>query len=229
MLSYLKLEKNAEEISKKRKELSLRSEIAEETRMKLELAEELSRVSKAFLEALSHQTREQLSNRVNNTFQKIFRKDYWAEIDEDYCLQIFKDIYGHGKIPVPEKSTGENQITSLCFIGSIVSLAKERSKTENRYFKGGVFPIVMDSPFGALDPDYREMIARYIPELADQIILLVSSSQWKGEVERECKPRVGKQVSLIYHSPKSEKIKESYYVRSGAEFEHTVIEEGYHG
>ncbi|MBL0011098.1 MAG: hypothetical protein IPP22_09085 [Nitrosomonas sp.] len=100
-----------------------------------------------------------------------------------------------------DKSTGESQVSSLSFIGSIVSLAKERYGQNAGYYKGGFFPIVMDSPYGNLDPEYREKIAKYIPELAEQVILMATNSQWRGEVEDTVKTRVGKEYSLIYHTP----------------------------
>jgi len=215
------------EVSKERKQLSAKSKHAHTAKQKLELAEELARVSRAFYEALSRQTREKLSTRVDKTFRRILRKDYWAEIDEDYTLQVFKELPGHGPQLVVEKSTGESQITSLSFIGSIVSLAKDREEPTAQYFQGGVFPIVMDSPHGSLDDTHKELVAKYIPELADQIILMASTSQWKGPVERECLPRVGKHVSLIHHAPTVKQ--ESHYTRGGAEYEFTEIEEDYNG
>ena len=223
------LEKQLSEAQKKRKELAIQSERVEIARHRYDIAEECARVLSELHDALSSQTKEQLSKRVNDNFQKILQKDYWAEIDEDYCLQIFKEIPGHGPQIVHEKSTGESQVTSLSFIGSIVELAKEQHEKGAQFFRGGVFPIIMDSPFGSLDPLYRKLTARYIPELAEQIILLVSGTQWKGEVESECKHRVGKHVSLVYYAPTVGEGKESYYVRSCAEHEYTEIEEGYHG
>ena len=223
------LEKELSKVRERRKELTKKSGQADLAKRRLEIAEECARVLSELHDALSRLTRVQLSVRVNDTFQKILKKDYWAEIDDDYCLQIFKNIPGHGSQVVYEKSTGESQVTSLSFIGSIVSLAKDQHAKERQFFRGGVFPIIMDSPFGSLDPVYRELIARYIPELADQIILLVSGTQWKGEVEKECQARVGKHVSLIYHAPEVGKDKTSYYVRSGADYEYTEFEEGYNG
>nr|WP_259284701.1 hypothetical protein [Pseudomonas sp. 1079] len=64
------------------------------------------------------------------------KKDYWAEIDEGFTLKIFKNIEGHGKQPVWEKSTGENQVTSLCFISSVVNSAKERVTKSGGLQKG---------------------------------------------------------------------------------------------
>jgi DNA sulfur modification protein DndD len=223
------LEKDLNKVRERRKELTKKSGQADIAKRRHEIAEECARVLSELHDALSRRTRDQLSERVNDTFQKILKKDYWAEIDDDYCLQIFKNIPEHGSQVVYEKSTGESQVTSLSFIGSIVSLAKEQHAKERQFFRGGVFPIIMDSPFGSLDPTYRELIARYIPELADQIILLVSGTQWKGEVEKECQARVGKHVSLIYHAPEVGKEKTSYYVRPGADYEYTEFEEGYHG
>lgn len=192
------------------------------------IVEECARVLDELHHALSDLTKEQLSQRVNDTFKKIIRKEYKAEIDDDYTLRILKEIPGHGFQVVHEKSTGESQITSLSFIASIVSLAREHNRS-GQFFRGGVFPIVMDSPFGALDPDYRALIAKYVPELAEQTIILVTQSQWNGEVADECKSRVGQHISLIYNAPTVNHGDDSYYVRQGAEFEHTLVEEGYHG
>lgn len=171
-------------------------------------------------EAMAHQVRSDLSKKVDDTFRKIMRKDYWAEIDEDFTLKIFKNIEGHGKQPVLEKSTGENQVTSLCFISSIVNSAKERASKPGVFQKGGIFPIVMDSPFGALDPEYRQKVANLIPALADQVIVMVSKSQWRGEVESELSKRLGKQYTLQYHKPDQ---------GSNEKFEYTNLEEGYYG
>ena len=74
----------------------------------------------------------------------------------------------------------------------------------------------MDSPFGALDKDYREKISRYIPELAEQVIILVSNSQWEGNVEDQCRSRIGKEWNLIYYSPEISKMMKTHYVKCSA-------------
>ena len=212
-----------------RKELSKKSDQAEVAKRQLDLVDECARVIEELHEALSLRTKDNLSNQVNETLQKILKKNYWAEIDDSYQLNVFKTASNGEKQPVYEKSTGESQVTSLSFIGGIIALAREQQKKENKFFKGGVFPLVMDSPFGSLDPTYSELIARHIPELAEQIILLVSRKQWRGEVQSECAARAGKHVSLIYYAPEVAPDKISDYVRTGAEYEHTIVEEGYHG
>ncbi|MEE9433711.1 MAG: AAA family ATPase [Sphingorhabdus sp.] len=194
---------------------------------KLKIAEEAKRVFKDIYEILSHETRKDLSERVNDVFKSIIRKPYWAEIDEDYILQIYKEIPNEGKQPVLEKSTGEKQITSLSFISSIISLAKEKEDQNSKFFRGGNYPIIMDSPFGALDDEYRTLVAGGIPKLAGQIILFVTSSQWKGEVEGACANYVGQHLSLVYYGNLDGE-PESKYKKASNGYEFTEVEDGYY-
>jgi DNA sulfur modification protein DndD len=166
-----------------------------------------------------------LSTKVDETFKAIMRKPYWAEISKDYTLEIYKSI-GDEKQLVYEKSTGESQVTSLSFVGSIVSLAKERATADTENFRGGVFPIVMDSPFGALDADYRQKIAEYIPELAEQVIIMVSTSQWKGEVANQVRHRMAREYTLHYTSPATRTTDQSESASDKPQFEYTEIKEG---
>lgn len=217
-----------EKVKKERRELTAKSEQVSLAKRRLELAEECARVITELHDALARATRADLSERVDNTFRSIIQKDYWAEIDDKYILQIFKNVPNHGRQIVHEKSTGESQVTSLSFIASIVSLAKEQYEKKGEFFRGGLYPIVMDSPFGSVSI-YRELIAKHIPELADQIILLVSPAQWRGDVQKEMASRIGRQVTLVYHSPKIGKAKETRLVRADSPYEYSEIEDGYHG
>jgi DNA sulfur modification protein DndD len=93
----------------------------------------------------------------------------------------------------------------------------------------------MDSPFGAMGDAFREAIAKYVPSLAPQTIVLVSTSQYRGDVERELgkSGRVGKRYILRYHAPsKREDAKESitlgdkkFVIFKKDDTEHTQIQE----
>jgi len=54
----------------------------------------------------------------------------------------------------------------------------------------------MDSPFGALDDDHRRQVASLIPDLANQVVILVTDSQWGGSVESEMEEIVGAMYTL---------------------------------
>lgn len=163
-----------------------------------EASKNLEKVLADLFDSIKNFVRLELSEKFSRTYSEINRKERVSEIDENYQLQIFKELNSE-KVLYTERSTGENQIMSLCFIGSIVSLAKEKhaEKGSQGYYEGGLFPIVMDSPFGALDDDYREKIANVIPELAEQVIVLVSSSQWNGKVEQELASQVGEEWRIM--------------------------------
>ena len=148
----------------------------------------------------TEKVRSDLSKRVDTTFNSIIRKNMKAYIDDDYRLKVEKGGI-EGNFEAQEQSTGEKQVTSLSFISSIISLAKERHSNEkNKMFKGGLYPLVMDSPFGALDDDYRFKVAGKIAELADQVIIFVSNSQWNGNVKSACESNVGSCFKLVHYS-----------------------------
>ena len=177
-------------------------------------------------EALSNQVRIDLADRVDETFKAIIRKPVRATIDDDYCLQILKSTSNGEEYLVNEQSTGERQVTSLSFISSIISLAKEKHSKKGLFFQGGLYPLVMDSPFGALDDDYREKVAASVSELAEQVIMFVSNSQWSGKVKKACAGKVGKSYQLVYHSPKLEKkAEDEYTLCSDNGFEYSTLKE----
>jgi DNA sulfur modification protein DndD len=104
-------------------------------------------------------------------------------------------------------STGEKQVLALSFVGSLVKRAKENLENKAAAAQmglqvGGEYPLVMDSPFGSLEDDYRAKVAQWIPTLAHQVVLLVSKTQWRDEVERETRPRVGREYILELHTQK---------------------------
>lgn len=194
---------------------------------KLQLAEEASKVIQALNDSLSDRVRTELSSIVDATFRGIIKKDYWAEISDDYSLKIKKRV-GDNVQEVIGKSTGESQVSSLAFIGGLLSLAKQRQKEQSPYYRGGLFPIVMDSPYGNLDPEYREKVAQAIPNLAEQVVIMVSNSQWKPEVESAVTGRVGREYTLMYHTPERKADTKTSSVIGGERFEFTEIKEGYY-
>ncbi len=193
---------------------------------RMKKAESISDVLSSLRESLSNQVRVDLSERVDRTFQSIIRKPVRALIDENYKLQVLKTTPSGEEYVVAEQSTGERQVTSLSFISSIISLAKERHNKKSLFFQGGLYPLVMDSPFGALDDDYRSKVASEVSHLAEQVIMFVSNSQWKGNVKSACEDKVGKSYQLIYHSPKLDKSKENEYtVYSDTGYEYTTLKD----
>lgn len=59
-------------------------------------------------------------------------------------------------------------------------------------------PIVMDTPFARLSREPRNNIARNLPELAPQIVLLVTDEELRDEERRLLGERVGYEYELNF-------------------------------
>lgn len=176
--------------------------------------------------------RKELASRISRIFSLISFKAYSAVLSADYTLSLLDSPDGS---PVG-MSSGESQILSLAFIGAVIENA--RAYVANREGLPGPdsssFPVVMDSPFGHLDPLYRTQICGHIPELADQVVVHLNRAQWEGDVERSLGPRIAREYLLAYYSPKPDaqedsisRFGRSYSLvkRTGDAFERTEIVE----
>ncbi len=150
---------------------------------------------------LEQQFRLALEEKVQEIFSFISFTPYIPKLSCNYELTLVENTSGV-EVPVAA-STGENQILSLSFIGGIIDRVRQWSQRNTLVsYDSSTFPIVMDSPFGSLDQIYRRQVAKAIPELANQLIILVTKTQWEGEVERETKQRIGQEYILTYYTPK---------------------------
>ncbi len=161
------------------------------------------------------QFRLQLEKRVQEIFMEISVTPYIPKISDKYELTLVENTTGI-EAPVAA-STGENQILSLSFIASIIDKVREWSEKRKMMMipDSSTFPIVMDSPFGSLDENSRRHIAKTIPQLANQLIVLVTKTQWRGEVEAEMTERIGREYVLTYYSSKPDC--EQDYIELGGE------------
>jgi DNA sulfur modification protein DndD len=179
---------------------------AQRAQRRLERLEQVITLLEQILQLESEDLRTELGQEVERVFRAISLHDYRLQLTDQFTLRLTKLIPSDGgQVPVDvATSTGQRQVMSLVFIASLVALAKRRNEipTILRDLQGGDFPLVMDSPFGQLGKEFRSAVARHIPELAPQLIILVSSTQYAGDVERELgqSDRVGRRYILRYHA-----------------------------
>ena len=119
--------------------------------------------------------RERLKQNVEKDATSLFvkltgDKDYVGlKINDNYGLEI---IHKSGRT-VPGRSSGYEHIVALSLIGALHMNAPLRG------------PIIMDSPFGRLDPVHKANIARTLSAMAEQSILLVYSGEIDDQVARK--------------------------------------------
>ena len=119
--------------------------------------------------------RDKLKNEVERDATELFcsissDRDYTAlKINENYGLSI---QHRSGEI-IPFRSAGFEHIVALSLIGAL---------HKNAPLSG---PIIMDSPFGRLDPTHKRNITKALPLMSDQIILLAYTDEIDGQTARE--------------------------------------------
>lgn len=112
-----------------------------------------------------------LRNRVQASATKLFlqtttEKDDYASlaINDHYGLTI---VHKDGRAE-DSRSAGAEQIVALALMGALQANAPLRG------------PIVMDTPFGRLDPQHTANVVTALPSMAEQVILFVQ----EGEIDR---------------------------------------------
>jgi DNA sulfur modification protein DndD len=191
------------------RDISEQEEQAARAQRRVDAVEECTRVLQEILETETQELRPILNDEIDTHFRKIIDREYWAELSPDYSLRIRKKVPGRedGE-DVPEidvaLSTGQRQVTSLVFIASLLALARRRSEipTILKGLSGNEYPLVTDSPFGQLSI-FRAGVAKWVPNLAPQVVLLVSPKQFDGDVAEALREtgRIGKRYYLTYHGP----------------------------
>ena len=115
--------------------------------------------------------REDLKRRVESLATEAFKRlttqaQYSGlQINANYGLMILDE---RGQ-EVPVRSAGAEQIVALSLIDGLARAGRSAG------------PVVMDTPFGRLDPKHRANILSYLPSTSSQLILLVH----EGEVRKQ--------------------------------------------
>lgn len=98
--------------------------------------------------------------------------------DPDYVKLVINENYGLSMVhssgeTVPLRSAGFEHVVALALIGALHKNAPLRG------------PIIMDSPFGRLDPTHKENITKALPSMSEQIVLLAYTHEIDEQRARE--------------------------------------------
>lgn len=95
------------------------------------------------------------------------------------------------------ESTGEGLFLNLSFASALSKIAAIRSKIKNGILvPGAVGPLVVDAPFGDLDPTNARIIYEVLKESTDQLVLLLSRSHWQP-LDEVMRPSLGHEYILV--------------------------------
>ncbi len=190
------LQREMADLERRRDELIRKSDTAKRYVKRAQLSAALMARLDSRLAQEEEAARSTIEGEIDRIVQKFMRKPVRVKLDKDYQLRLYDE---HG-VEVA-KSTGENQLLGLAFTGAISKFAKSRQNdNDDILLPGTVAPLVVDSPFGHLDPLYRRGVAEFLPDLASQVILLVSTSQASDVVMATLADKVDQQYLLTRHN-----------------------------
>ncbi|MGL5204409.1 MAG: AAA family ATPase [Cetobacterium sp.] len=139
------------------------------------------------------QGKEGLKEKIEEVYSKVNKKGYKVELTENFEFKIYDNDRSEVGM-----SKGESKNKALSFIGGLIYYAKElnQKKGVDIFSNGGIYPLVLDAPYGDLDNEYRMEFTKMLPILSEQIIVMVSSGQWNETIEEVVKAKIGKKYIL---------------------------------
>jgi DNA sulfur modification protein DndD len=224
------------ELESKLDRLEAQNEQQKLSKSRRDTAEEVIKGTRQVLRLMDSKWRVSLESQIQSTFKSISVKNYKPKLNSDYSIDLVDESSGTNVA----FSQGESLVLSFSFISSIIEEARKLASQKSGIYDepdDAEYPLIMDSPFGALDDTNRSRVASTISQLADQVITLVSKTQWREEVETAMNPRIGKSYVLTYYSPRENTVDSEIRLgtqtyplikRSTNEYEHTTIEEVTH-
>lgn len=204
--------RQVEECERELEKLASRSQRGRKFMIRRDLAQRAADMLKALLASHEQESRRTIQKFINDIFKETARREYKFRFNDNFSMEL---LFEDGR-PVP-RSGGENQLMSLAFTSALVKFAALRANASGDVLTPGtIAPLVLDSPFGQLDAKYREATAKFVPQMASQVILLVSSSQGDDTVLRALEPRVGAEYLLISENrgPRGDKPEDRMILRN---------------
>ncbi|MGR8998239.1 MAG: AAA family ATPase [Gammaproteobacteria bacterium] len=169
---------------------------------------------------------------VNKTLDKFSRHDFKIKVSEKDFRIFLKDKNDNDV----GQGDGLNLLLNLTITASLISFAAKRKKVRDPILNSAtVAPLVIDAPFGVLDQRYRNVVVTELPKFANQVVFLVSSSQWTDEMDSHIRHLIGSEYCLVLEesSPQNERIIDKKYIagkevilsRYDCDIDRTVVEE----
>lgn len=138
---------------------------------KVELCEAINRIFEEGIASYRDKLKDDVERDATELFVQISNDpDYTSlKINDNYGLYM---VHSSGEI-VPLRSAGFEHVVALSLIGALHKNAPLRG------------PIIMDSPFGRLDPTHKSNITKVLPKMSEQIVLLAYTHEIDEQTARD--------------------------------------------
>lgn len=138
---------------------------------KVELCEAINSIFEEGIASYRDKLKDDVERDATELFVQISNDpDYTSlKINDNYGLFM---VHSSGEI-VPLRSAGFEHVVALSLIGALHKNAPLRG------------PIIMDSPFGRLDPTHKGNITKILPKMSEQIVLLAYTHEIDEQTARD--------------------------------------------
>jgi DNA sulfur modification protein DndD len=199
------LEKQLQSSKKELSSLTGNDELLGALKLKQDFLEDLQSFLSSYLAKMEGSIRLHVLEEVNATLDKFSRHDFHIKVSEDDFKFHLKDKDDNSV----GQGDGLNLLLNLTITAALINFAAERKNVKDPILNSStVAPLVIDAPFGVLDTKYRNVVVNQLPDHANQVIFLVSSSQWTEEMEDQIGDRIGAEYCLVLEESSAQKDKE---------------------
>lgn len=155
---------------------------------------------------------------IAENFDKMFNDgEKYAKLEDDYRIHVYYHSVG-GSMDYEEQnlSNGEATAINFVYIVSVLELARRKAAEEadEGEMDSGIInlPLVLDGPFSTLSNENTSLVAKKLPEFAEQVIIFMLDKDWASSgLEEFVLPE------YCYRVKKEEKANSSTIERGGFE------------
>lgn len=153
------------------------------------------------------EVKDELYTSINTLFKQMYHGERIVEVDDKYHITLKVDS-GNG-VYVNDTSPGLDTVKNFAFIAGIVDLARKKAQQKGDGFdaieySSEPYPIVMDAPFSNADEKHIANISKVLPQVAEQVILVVMNKDWEY-----AQANMSDKVGMIYQIEKHSEVNSS--------------------
>ena len=138
---------------------------------KVELCEAINSIFEEGITSYREKLKKDVERDATELFVQISNDPDYASLKINNNYGLFM-VHTSGEI-VPLRSSGFEHVVALALIGALHKNAPLRG------------PIIMDSPFGRLDPTHKSNITKALPQMSEQIVLLAYTREIDEQFARD--------------------------------------------
>jgi len=177
-------EKEISEIERNIERLTIVSDKNERLRKCITYAKAVYEWLKVGYDKQEKEVKERLLESVNNIFEKMYHGKRHVTINDRYQI-VLMTLLDNDEVKTDE-SKGLEAVKNFSFISGLVDLARQKAHKGNGVTEDEdipvntePYPLVMDAPFSNTDEIHIKNISKIIPEIAEQVILMIMQKDWE--------------------------------------------------